>query len=115
MGTSKVWSGGIGTYTYSDKTGAYKYTEAGITFNYAYESAQPTVNQYSFRFINDDGSESTSTFKAALNTAISLDKDTVTRIRFLVDTRAFSGQKTFKLKFRRKPLGGPFGPWENIT
>ena len=42
------------------------------------------ITQASYRFANDDGSETTATWRAALNTAIVFKPDTTFRLRFLI-------------------------------
>ena len=74
-----------------------------------------TLNQYSFRFFNDDGSESGSTTKAALNTNINLSVNDVARIRFLIDATGDPSGKQFQLEYRKKPSGGSFGSWTKVN
>jgi hypothetical protein len=78
-------------------------------------SAAETLNQHSFRFFNDDGSESASTAKAALNTNINVDANDVLRARFLIDAMGDPTGKQFQLEYRRKPSGGSFGDWNKVT
>lgn len=77
-------------------------------------SATITLNQHSFRFFNDDGSESGSTVKAALNTNVNLSANDVARVRFLVDSTGDAPAKSFTLEYRKKPSGGSFGPWLEV-
>lgn len=74
-----------------------------------------TLAQHSFRFFNDDGSESASTAKAALNTNVNLAANDVARIRFLIDATGDAAGKKFQLEYRKKPSGGSFGPWTEVN
>lgn len=74
-----------------------------------------TLNQHSFRFFNDDGSESAATAKAAINTNINLSANDVARIRFLIDATNDPTTRKFQLEYRKKPSGGSFGPWTEVT
>jgi hypothetical protein len=74
-----------------------------------------TLNQYSFRFLNDDGSESTATFAGAENANINLSAGDTLRLRYLIDATGDPTGKQFQLEFRRKPSGGSFGDWNKVT
>lgn len=73
-----------------------------------------SLNQHSFRFFNDDGSESAATVKAAINTNINLSANDVARVRFLVDSTGDAPATNFTLEYRKKPSGGSFGPWLEV-
>ena len=81
----------------------------------AQASETGTLNQHSFRFFNDDGSESAATAKDALNTNINLSASNVARIRFLIDATNDPTERQFRLEYRRKPSGGSFGSWEKVN
>ena len=70
------------------------------------------LEQESYRFRNDDGTEVTATWQQAANTPATVFLDTVFRLRFAVEN---SGEKAFTsayvLEYRRKPSGGAFGSW----
>lgn len=74
-----------------------------------------TVNQHSFRFFNDDGSESGSTVKADLNTNINLSASGVARIRFLIDATGDPAGAQYQLEYRRKPSGGEFSSYKKVN
>lgn len=74
-----------------------------------------TLTQHSFRFFNDDGSESAATAKAALNTNVNLSANDVARIRFLIDATNDPTARKFQLEYRKKPSGGSFGPWTEVN
>jgi hypothetical protein len=74
-----------------------------------------SLNQHSFRFVNDDGSESGSTFAANLNTDVNLSANDTKRLRYLIDATGDPTGKQFQLEFRRKPSGGSFGDWNKVT
>lgn len=73
------------------------------------------INQHSFRVFNDDGSESASTEKAALNTNINVAAGDVFRVRFLLDAAGDPAGKQFRLECRKKPSGGSFGEWGKVN
>lgn len=72
------------------------------------------LNQYSFRFVNDNGDEDESTFRDSLNTNISILPDNIIRVRFLLDSTGDLAGKQFQIEYRRKPAGGSFGDWKKI-
>ena len=76
-----------------------------------YVSAAVTLAQHSFRFVNNDDDEDESTFKAALNTAITLPAESTIRLRYLIDADGDPDSKQFALHYRYKPSGGAFGAW----
>lgn len=75
-----------------------------------------TWDQDSYRFRNDDGSETTATWMAAANTTpADIPLDTIFRLRFLVQETAGSNQAetpTFTWQFRVN-TGSGFGSWTN--
>lgn len=74
-----------------------------------------TLTQYSYRFLNDDGSESTATFSGGLNTSVTLSQGDIRRLRILLDATGDVEGKQFQLEYRRKPSGGSFGDWTKVT
>jgi hypothetical protein len=74
-----------------------------------------TLNQYSFRFLNDDGSESAATFAGAENANVNLSAGDILRLRYLIDATGDPTGKQFQLEFRRKPSGGSFGDWKPVN
>ncbi len=70
----------------------------------------PTMEQDSFRFRNDDGSESAATWKAAVNTdvTITVSGNTAFRIRFLVQETAGNASVNFKPQLQRQLNAGGF-------
>lgn len=79
---------------------------------------QTTYDQDSYRFRNDDGSETTATWRQAVNTPDSIAVDTRFRLRFAFEDTNGGGEmpggEVFSLQFRQKPSGGSFGSWMNI-
>jgi hypothetical protein len=63
----------------------------------------PTLDQDSFRGRNDDGSESTATWKAAANTNWSQATDEIFRVRFLIqeDSGGSLNNQAFSLQYRK--------------
>jgi len=70
-----------------------------------------TLDQYSFRFINDDSSEDAGTFLAAENANVTQPPGSVMRLRMLLNATGDPDEKRFQLEYRRKPSGGEFGAW----
>jgi hypothetical protein len=77
--------------------------------------AAVSLNQYSFRFLNDNGSESTATFAGAENANVNLSAGDTLRLRYLIDATGDPTGKQFQLEYRRKPSGGSFGAWEKVN
>jgi len=102
-----------GSWTYAGAT------EAFVTIGLAvYTNVDPTYDQDSYRFRNDDGTASTATWMANVNTVPpDIDLDTNFRIRFLVQTNDFttSDQDVGFNAYYRIDTGGGFGSWGLIT
>lgn len=79
-----------------------------------YISAAIALDQEGFRFRNDDGSETTATWKEAQDTNINLAINTVARLRMLINATGDPDSKQFRLEYRRKPSGGAFGSWLRV-
>lgn len=60
-----------------------------------------TAEQKSFRFRNDDGSETSATWKANLNTPIALAAGTTARLRFLIATVLDRASVGYQLEYKR--------------
>lgn len=99
----------IGTFTVSNVD------YPGIVALVLRQTSASAINQHSFRFFNDDGSESAATAKGNLNTNVTLSAEDVTRIRFLLDATSDPMGKQFQLEYRRKPSGGSFGDWIKVN
>lgn len=110
----KIWKHGAPEFGYSDLTGTDKYQENGQPFNYYPTEEETSLDQYSFRFFNNDGNESSSTPKANLNVSPILRPSDIVRLRFLLNATGDFSSKRFKLECRYSPPGGSFGPWETI-
>lgn len=93
--------------TYGDSTSVV----AGVVRG----SASATINQHSFKFFNDDGSESGSTSMETLNTNVSLSASEVARLRFIIEADGDPAGAQFRLEYRKKPSGGSFGPWNQVN
>lgn len=72
-----------------------------------------SYEQEGYRFRNDDGSESTATWKAAQDTDITLSKDVPARLRMLVDVTGAPGAVTRTLQYRR--VGDADTEWETVS
>lgn len=70
--------------------------------------------QHSYRWVNDDGSESDSTFAAGTNVGVTLQPDTIKRLRFLVDSTGDTTGTSYRLEYRKKPSGGDWGDWIKV-
>jgi len=73
------------------------------------------IEQEGFRFRNDDGSESTATWKANQDVNINLAADTAFRLRFLLKATGNPDSIDAQAEARVKPSGGAFGAWEKIN
>ena len=71
------------------------------------------LEQYAFRFRNDDGDETSTgaSYAAAENTNINLTPGSKTRIRIGINATGDPTSKQFQLEYRHKPSGGSFGDW----
>ena len=72
------------------------------------------LEQYAFRFRNDNGSETAATYAANENTNITLTPGSKTRIRIGIDATGDPTSKQFQLEYRHKPSGGSFGTWAKV-
>lgn len=63
--------------------------------------AVATLDQEGFRWRNDDGSESSATWKAAQDTDVTLASNASARLRVLVNTTLDADAKTFELQYRK--------------
>ena len=84
----------------------------GATWSVRPAAAGGAFDQTSFRGVNDDGSESASTFKAAVNTNFNQLQDENFRIRFLIqeDDDLEDLDMTFQLQYNLNA-----GGWNNVT
>lgn len=69
--------------------------------DYGATSGASETEQEGFRFRNDDGSESTATWKAAQDTDANVNLDTNIRLRMLLNTTNDLASKGFKLLYRK--------------
>lgn len=74
-----------------------------------------SFEQVSFRLRNDDGSESAATWKAALNTNVSLTLDENVRLRFLTKSLAGTGESLAPQLQYRHDSGSGFGAWTDVN
>lgn len=68
-----------------------------------------------FRFRNDDGSETTATYKATQNTSISLAILTPLRLRFLIDETASVAWTSVAFGIRTSKNGGTYSSLSGVT
>ena len=73
-----------------------------------------TIDQEGFRFRNDDGGETTATWKAEQDINITLQSDTAFRLRVLLNPTLDPDSMDFQLEYRYKPSGGSFYEWYKI-
>ena len=73
------------------------------------------IEQEGFRFLNDDGDETTATGKANQDVNINLAADTAFRLRFLLKATGNPDSINAQAEARVKPSGGAFGAWEKIN
>lgn len=115
MPITKLWNLGSGEFGYSDLSGGLDFSFALQPYNYYQDNSVPdSLSQYSYRFFNNDGNESSSTPKANLNVSPILRPSDIVRLRFLLNATGDFSSKRFKLECRYSPPGGSFGPWETI-
>lgn len=69
-----------------------------------------TLEQEGFRFRNDDGSETTATWKAAQDTNVKIKADTNTRLRVLLNATGDPSAQNYQLEFRESG-----GSWAALT
>lgn len=73
-----------------------------------------TIEQEGFRFRNDDGSETTATWKDSQDATITLAAATQTRLRLILNATGDPDGINAQLEARYKPSGGAFGPWDKV-
>jgi hypothetical protein len=61
----------------------------------------PSLNQEGFRFRNDDGSETTATWRQAQDTDDSVEKSTPIRLRLLIDATNDPANQSYQVEFRK--------------
>lgn len=64
-------------------------------------TAGTTLDQYGYRFYDDDGDEDASTALAAQNTPVSIDKLTPARLRVGSDATGDPASQSLKLQYRK--------------
>jgi hypothetical protein len=74
-------------------------------------SSAASIEQEGFRFRNDDGSETTATWKANQDVNITAAADTAARLRMLLNATGDPASIGAQLEYRHKPSGGSFGSW----
>ena len=79
------------------------------------ETSSATIEQEGFRFRNDDGSESTATWKADQDVNITLAATTAFRLRMILNATGDPASIGAQLECRYKPSGGAFGSWAKVT
>lgn len=85
--------------------GAFEYAEGGTI----------SLVQEGFRFRNDDGSETTATWKAAEDTGITLPSGNTVRLRLVIDATGASNAIP-QLEYRLQPAGNNnWGNWTKVT
>jgi hypothetical protein len=87
--------------------------EPEITWQYI--ASGIALNQHSFRFFNDDGLESASSFAGGINGNVDLQPSDVARIRLLIDSTGDISGKQFQLEYRRKLPLGSFDEWKKVV
>lgn len=73
-------------------------------------SAVTAVEQEGYRWRNDDGTETTATWKAAQDTTVTLNPSDVARLRVIVNATNDPASANYKLQYRK--VGDP--SWKNI-
>lgn len=100
--------GGVAIADLWQPTAATKSGTVGITVSTIWVTGQVTLRQVdtaleqsAYRFRNDDGSETSATWKAALNTVPNLTPDQTVRLRTQVNGTFDPKRTTFKLQYRK--------------
>jgi hypothetical protein len=83
---------------------------AGVIHVLVQEAAGLTREQEGYRWRADDGSETTATWLASQDTDISRTKDTVTRLRTLIDTTSDAPSEAVTLQYRKVGAGS----WRDV-
>lgn len=93
-------AGGIMSWALPSQTGANHFWGMGAV---AFKSAGGALalDQEGYRWRNDDGSESTATWKAAQDTTVNLAPDTTTRLRMIVNATSDPASAQYKLQYRK--------------
>lgn len=97
----------ITAHSYRSDTGALAWTTDNLGFDWAAigipvnASSSATVDQEGARFVNDDGSESGSSFKAAQNVNVTMAPAASARIRFLLQAAGDPAAATYQLEYRK--------------
>lgn len=105
-----------GSYSVScTVSSVYNSAQVCIAKSFKISSAAATLNQHSYRYLNDDGDEGSSTFAAALNTNVTLSPGDAFRLRFLLDATGDPTGKQLQLERRKRPSGGAFGAWGKVN
>ena len=86
--------------------GAQAVTQVYVEVDYT----PATLEQEGFRFRNDDGSETTATWKAAQDTNVKIMADTNTRLRVLLNATGDPSAQNYQLEFRESG-----GSWAALT
>lgn len=64
--------------------------------------ALQSIDQEGYRWRNDDGSESAATWAASQDTALSVGRNVIKRLRVLLNSSADTPAKSYRLEYRRK-------------
>jgi hypothetical protein len=70
----------------------------------------PALDQEGYRWRNDDGSETTATWKVAQDTTTTLAPGTAARLRVIVNATADTSSKQYQLQYRKVGAAS----WKNI-
>jgi hypothetical protein len=131
----KDYDGAIGDEFYITGTsGDYKYTATTGDYTGGYPTtltlasntagrycircgvvSASSIEQEGFRFRNDNGSESTATWKDVQDANITLATTTAFRLRMILNATGDPASIDAQLECRYKPSGGAFGSWAKVT
>lgn len=96
--TNPTWSTGAGS------------ADSATIVSFKAGTAAATREQEGYRFRADDGSESAATWLASQDTDISRTKDTVTRLRTLIDVTGDAPSEAVTLQYRKVGVGS----WRDV-
>lgn len=99
--------------TWPNPAGAGTFTDYLFSVYLTYDvPVSAAIEQEGYRFRNDDGSETTATWRASQDTPVSINKNTNTRLRILLDATDDPDSADFQIEYR---IAGSSDPWLKIN
>lgn len=92
-----------------------EHVAADVIHNWTVPLIPAVLDQFGYRFRNDDGSETTATWAENQNALAALLAGSKIRVRIGVDfDSAYPEPAAFQLEYRHKPAGGVFSGWGKV-